>query len=215
MALLAGTAIVGLATAGLKAYQGYKQKKAAEKALAGLKQPEYIIPQELYDNLTDAEKRQVEGLPAEQKAEFVKNIARSQQQALQESADKKGGLLGIQQSANQQTDAYNNLIQMDAAARKESELQKRADIERARTQIAVAKDNRFNVAEGRYQEGLASAQGNIGAGTQNIYGAFSTLGSTALGVAGMKYQAGGGGGNAGVPQRNINTQGSTTPMRGF
>lgn len=207
MALLAGAAIVGGLSGGFKAYQGYKQRKAGEKAMAGLVQPEYKIPDELYANLSDAEKKQVEGLPAEQKAEFVKNIERSRQSSLKASADRKGGLLGIQESARNETDSYNNLVQMDASARKQSQLEKEAAIRSARGDLANAKNMEYGIREGQYDQQLNAAQSNIGAGMQNFMGGITQLGTTALGVAGMKYNPGGGGGATGGVGSNIPTQG--------
>ena len=117
------------------AYQGHKQKKEGERALSKLDRPQYEIPQELYDNMSDAERMEVEGLPAAQKKAFVQNIERSQQQALKSQADRKGGLLGIQQSMQNETDAYSNLTSMDAAAYQQSKMNKQA-VERARLGIS-------------------------------------------------------------------------------
>ena len=181
----AAVAVAGV-TYGVKTYKGYQQKKKGEKALSRLETPEYKIPNELYESLSDAEKSQVEGLPAEQKAEFVKNIERTQQSSLKASAERKGGLLGLQSSTSQETDAYTNLVQMDASARKQSKLQKKSEIERARARIARAKGEEFNVRENRYQQGLASAQGLIGAGEQNFMGGVSGLSSTAIGAIGSR-----------------------------
>lgn len=175
-------------------YEGNKQKKAGEAALSKLKKPVYEIPKELYDNLSDAEKMQVEGLPAEQKKQFVQNTQRAQQSALKAQADRKGGLMGLQSAMQQETDAYTNLVSMDAAATKESEIRKQQQIQNARGAIAGAKNTQFNVQNQNYQQELQGAQGMIGAGQQNFMNGLQGLGSTALslGAAGV-----GGGGDAG------------------
>lgn len=179
--------IAGIASAGISAgmgayqmYQGSQQEKAGKNAMKGLVQPTYQIPEELKKNLTESELRALEGLPTEQKMEYVKNIERSQQAALQSSADRKGGLLGIQQATNQATDAYTNLVSMDAAQRAANQ----AMVQQNRNAIAQAKDKQFDVKEGRYQQGLQSAQAMIGAGQQNFMGGLDT-------IAGSAIQAGG------------------------
>jgi len=186
MALLAA-GIIGGGSALLKTGLGFYQKRQGDKARNSLVQPEYKIPDELYANLSDAEKRQVEGLPAEQKADFVRNVERGRSTSLKAAADRKGGLLGIQESARNETDAYNNLVQIDAAARKQSQLEKEAAIRNARGDIANAKNMKFGIKDQNYNNQLNAANSDIGAGMQNIFGGVSQLGTTALGIAEMKY----------------------------
>lgn len=185
---LAIAAGVGAATSLYGMYQGNKQKKAGEQALKNAQKPTYTIPQELLDNLSDAEKMQVEGLPAEQKKEFVQNIERSQQSAMKASADRKGGLLGLQSSMNQEANAYSNLVSMDASARKESELNKQASIQGARGAIAGAKNMAYGEQKDFYNQQVDSAQANIGAGMQNFQQGLQGLASTGLQVAGAAYK---------------------------
>lgn len=170
-------------------YQGNKQKKAGEAALKNAQKPTYTIPQELLDNLSDAEKMQVEGLPAEQKKEFVQNIERSQQAAMKASADRKGGLLGLQSSMNQEANAYSNLVSMDASARKQSELNKQAAIQGARGDIAGAKNMAYGEQKDFYNQQVESAQANIGAGMQNINQGLQGIGSAAMQVGAARYKA--------------------------
>ena len=190
------------ASAAYKGYQGYQQKKAGEEALKGLNRPEYKISQQLLDNLSDAEKQQVQGLPAEQKAEFVKNLERSQQNAMKQSASRKGGLLGVQASTSQMNDQYTNLTSMDAAARKESELRKQANIQNARGAIAGAEDKQFAVNQQYYNQDLDSANAMIGAGMQNINQAIDTAGGAAMGAMGTMGGGSGGSGNSVQPNPN-------------
>jgi hypothetical protein len=179
MPLIAAAAIGGI-TAGIKGYQGYKQKKAGEKALKSLVEPTYQIPEEISQELSDAERMEVEGLSGQQKKEFVENIERSRTAALRSQADRKGGLLGIQGSMAAEADAYSNLVSMDAAARAESEMRKQQRLSQARRAMAGAKEKKLAFQEGRYQEKLTSAQAQIGAGEQNIMGAIDTLGATGI-----------------------------------
>jgi hypothetical protein len=186
---------IGAAISAYGAYQGHKQKKEGEKALSGLTAPTYEIPQEIYDNLSDAERMDVEGLPAAQKKAFVQNIDRSQQQALKSQADRKGGLLGIQQSMQNETDAFSNLTSMDAAAYQQSKMNKQSSVERARLGLAQAKDKKFGIQKGDYEADLASAQGMIGAGQQNFMQGIQGIGAAGMSAAtmGMGNPLGGGG----------------------
>jgi hypothetical protein len=192
------------------AYQGHKQKKEGEAAMSKLKRPQYEIPQELYDNMSDAERMEVEGLPAAQKKAFVQNVERSQQQALKSQADRKGGLLGVQQSMQQETDAYSNLTSMDAAAYQQSKMNKQAAVERARLGLAQAKDKKFGVQSGQYEQDLTSAQGMIGAGQQNLMQGLQGIGAAGMNAMamGMGNPLGGGSGGGSVSPQSINAASS-------
>lgn len=208
-----GTLAVAAVSAGYQAYQGNKQKKEGQKAMDALKRPDYVIPQELYDNLSDAEKTQVEGLPPEMKKQFVQNLERGRQNTLKGLADRKAGLLGIQSSMSTENDAYSNLVSMDASALQQSRLQKKSDIAQARMAIAGAKDNQFNVNSSNYQQELAGAQGMIGAGMQNQSNAWNTLASGAMQFGASTYKTGGSG-NRGIVEDNT-TQGFGKRTGGF
>jgi hypothetical protein len=171
---------IGAASSAFGAYQGYKQKKEGEKALAGLTAPTYEIPEEI----KQAEAMEVEGLTASEKKAFVQNIERSQQSALKAQADRKGGLLGIQGSMQAESDAYSNLTSMDAAARKQAELEKQTRVSQARQAMVSAKERELAFREGRYQEDLASGQAMVGAGQQNIMQGIQGIGSAAIGFMG-------------------------------
>jgi len=178
-------------SSGIGIWQGEKQRREGEKAMSGLNRPTYEIPKELYDNLSDAEKMEVEGLTPQQKKDFVQNVERSQQSALKAQADRKGGLMGLQAMMQQETSAYSGLTSMDAAARKESELRKQASVMQAREAIAGAKDRRYQEQMGNYQQDLQSAQGMIGAGQQNTMSGIQGIGSAMLQVGAATYGGGG------------------------
>lgn len=181
--LIAGAASAGISAimGGVQMYQGNKQKKAGEDALKSLNKPTYQIPDELRQNLKESELRALEGLPTEQKMEYVKNIERSQQQALQASAERKGGLMGIQQATSQANDMYTNLVSMDAAQRAANE----AIVQQNRGVLANAKDREFGVKEDRYQQGLASGQAMVGAGKQNYMQGLDTIAGSVIQAGGM------------------------------
>ena len=194
MAILASAAIGGGISLGMgayKAYQGNKQQKAGEAAMKNLSAPDYQIPEEIKQNLKESELRALEGMPSAQKKEYVQNIDRQQQQTLQASSERKGGLLGIQASAQQATDAFTNLVSMDAQARAENQQQ----VQKNRLIMAQEKQKQFDIKEGRYQQGLASAQGMIGAGMQNKMGGYDQMAASAIqagtAFAGAKAMQGG------------------------
>lgn len=181
--LIAGAASAGISAimGGVQMYQGNKQKKVGEDALKNLNKPTYQIPDELRQNLKESELRALEGLPTEQKMEYVKNIERSQQQALQASAERKGGLMGIQQATSQANDMYTNLVSMDAAQRAANE----AIVQQNRGVLANAKDREFGVKEDRYQQDLASGQAMVGAGNQNYMQGLDTIAGSVIQAGGM------------------------------
>jgi hypothetical protein len=186
MALIAASAITA-ATAGYKMYQGHKQKKAGEEAMKGIVKPQYQIPEEVKQNLKESELRALEGLPAAQKAEYVQNIERNQEKALQSSADRKGGLIGLQQASQGATDAFTRLTSMDAEARAENQ----QNLQQNRMIMAQEKAKQYDEKKDYYQQDLASAQGMIGAGSQNIMSGVDTIGAAANTVIGAKMGAGG------------------------
>jgi hypothetical protein len=118
------------------------------------------------------------------KRQAVKRIERGTQAAAKSFTDRKSGLIGIQQSMSRENDAYSNLVSMDASALQESKLRKQENIKAARMNIAAARDKQQAVRNERIARARASAQGDIAAGTQNLFGGLSSLGQTAIGAAG-------------------------------
>lgn len=208
MPLLVASAISGGISLGMgayKAYQGSKQEQEGRDAMKRIVTPEYQIPDEIKQNLKESELRALEGMPSAQKKDYIQNIERSQQQQLQASADRKGGLLGIQSSAQQATDAFTNLVSMDAQARAENQQK----LQQNRLIMAQEKQKQFDIKEGRYQQSLASAQGMIGAGMQNKMSGIDQMaasalqaGSTMVGLSAMKT----GGAATQTPQQTINPE---------
>ena len=101
--ILAGTqAAIGLG----QAISGWAQKKK-------LTRPEYQIPEEIEQNMTEAELMSYYGMPDAQKAEYMQNIQRSTQGALRGIASRKGGLGAVAAAQQTQQDAYMNLLSAD------------------------------------------------------------------------------------------------------
>ena len=178
--IAAGTATVAVGTSIYK-HQKAKSKEKKERArLAAIKRPEYKIPQEIKDNLTQAEVQSLEGLPAAQKKEYIQNIERSQVAQQEASADRQGGLIGMQNAIRTSNDAYNSLVSRDAAEREGN----RSRVYGARADLANAKLAKLANEERAYQQELAGVQGNLGASIQQQNAAFDT------GTAAAIYGAG-------------------------
>ena len=186
----AGAATVSLGVGIYKHQQGKKQEKKAKREEKRLKdsRPEYTIPEELKRNLRESELRALEGLPTEQKKEYVRNLEKSQQGILQSQAERKGGLLGIQSATQQANEAFTNLVSMDAAARQVNQ----QTLQQNRLMMAAAKDKKFAFKEGRYQQDLQSVQEMYGAGMQNQAGGIDMMASSAM-QAGQAFAGGQGG----------------------
>ena len=163
---------------------GKKQQSKAKAEMDKLNKPSYQIPQEILDNLSDAEKRTVEGLPAEQKQEYVKNLERTQQSYMKGASDRKAGLAGLQDSTNRANDQYTNLVSMDAATRAQNKRAKEQEISMARGAVADAKNQEFAFNMQDYQAQLQSAQANYQAGAQNMNAGMQQVGGSMIGLAG-------------------------------
>src|ERR1022692_1272443 len=69
----AGGAAVGLSTS----IYGMYQQKQAKKLMADNPKPTYTIPPEIQANLSQGQQQAMEGLPDEQKQQYVNNLQRS------------------------------------------------------------------------------------------------------------------------------------------
>ena len=178
----AGTAAVSLGVAAYKGYKGKKQKEKARDEMKKLVKPTYSIPREIFDNLSDAEKRTVEGLPAQQKQEFVKNLERTQATRFKSATDRKSGLLGLQAQTSATNDAYTNLVSKDALMKTQSKQRKEAEIAQARMNMAAHRDKAFAISRGDYDAKLNSLQADYQAGARNQNAAEQSALNTAISV---------------------------------
>jgi len=132
--------------------------------------PEYDIPQEIYDNMSEAEYQSFMGLPDAQKQQFIEQSQRAGATALRSSAERKGGLGLVSSIAQQERDATMSLLSMDAEQRMKNiqnlwrMREVKASEERTRQQV-----KRENIVEER-----ARINEMRGAGLQNIMGALGT-----------------------------------------
>jgi hypothetical protein len=181
--ILAGTqAAIGLG----QAISGWAQKKK-------LTRPEYQIPEEIEQNMTEAELMSYYGMPDAQKAEYMQNIQRSTQAALRGISDRKGGLGAVAAAQQTQQDAYMNLLSADVQQR----MQNIQTAQQMRQTMASYRDKAFEINEMQpYQQSYAEAQSLIGAGMQNVMGGLTSMAQTQMLKESMAVDAVTGGGFA-------------------
>lgn len=155
--------ILGALQVGMGIYQTLKANSMAK----GLERPKYTIPDEVQQNLTASQMRALEGLPEEQKKQFVQNVQRASANAVNATADRRSGLVGIAGAQQREVDAYTNLLGQDAAARQANELR----VDAARQNMADYKERAFEMNEmSPYLEKRQQVQAMQGSGMQNIFG---------------------------------------------
>lgn len=144
------------------------------------KRPEYQIPEEVKQNLNQAQQQALQGLPEEQKQQYLSNLQRGSAQALASAGSRKGGLAGIAGLADVQNQGYANLLSADAAARAANQQALSAQ----RQNMADYRDKAWGInKENPYYEKTAQTQAMIGAGMQNVFGGLQMAG---VGAAGIK-----------------------------
>jgi hypothetical protein len=175
ISMLASAAI----SAGTGVYQSSRAKKMAEQAAA---RPTYEPSEEVKAALSDAERLALEGMPSEQKQQYIENIQRANQSALRAQAERKAGLAGIGMMHQNELDQYRNLLAMDAQAKRQNQ----QNLQSVRQGMQSIRDKEFQL--NKYNPFLqeqqdirdlqAAGMQNIMQGTQS---AISGLGSAAQG----------------------------------
>jgi len=133
--------------------------------------PDYNIPSEIYDNMTDAEYWSFQGLPESQKQQFLENSMRAGATALSSSASRKGGLGLVSSIAQQERDASMSLLTADSQAR----MQNLRNFWGAREKMAGEKTTQQEWGMQKVLDERAKRDEMIGAGMQNFAGSFSTF----------------------------------------
>ncbi len=174
--------------AGINGAVGIAQYIKGQKIAKQNKRPSYEIPSEIKDNLSQAELQALEGLPPEQKQQYIENIQRQENFGLNALGDRKAGLTGLATLTQQGNDANKSLLSMDAAAKMENE-KKLID---TRSEMAGFKDKQFELNKLLpFQAKSEAAQGLKGAGLQNISGALGSVTNTLENNALAKAYSGG------------------------
>lgn len=154
-------AAVGSATVTAGAIQYFKGKSDQKKN----KRPDYQIPDEVNQNLSLEQRMALQGLPQEQKQQYIDNIQRNSSNSLRELGTRNAGLAGVATANQQQGDAYQNLLGMDSQAR----MANQKGVIDANQNLANYRDQAFQTNQlNPYYEKTAQNQAMMGAGLQNI-----------------------------------------------
>lgn len=161
---------------GIGIYQFYKGKKLERNNA----RPTYNIPQSIKDKMSTAELMQYQGLPEEQKQNYIDNLSRSTTFALNQLGTRKAGLGGISSLTQQGNDANKNLLAMDASQRN----QNIQNLQNARSEQAGYEDQMFSFNKAQpYYEKANQAQALKGAGMQNVMKGIGGLGGAGTNFA--------------------------------
>ena len=162
LALLAMGA--NLVAGGVKYFQGQSQAEEGREMELGLDKPEFRIPEEIAVNMSRTEKLEFQGLPEEQKRQFIENQQRAAQAALRSSSDRRGGLGMISQIQSTTDRTSADLLTRDVQAQRENMMMAMT----ARQTMADYKQQRFEHEYNEYAADLDYARAMQGAGMQNM-----------------------------------------------
>jgi len=172
-----GSGIGAVAGGLISGITGLFQKHKANKLLANLHRPQYVIPNEVLQNQKQAELNARQGLPSEQYQQGMQNIARQQNSALQRASDRRGGLLAVAGTQQAGNDATLNLDVANANAR----LKNQNTLYGVNNQVAGYRDKAFQINQMQpYQQDRSYALGLLGAGNQNLVSGIDKVASGAL-----------------------------------
>ena len=167
--------IVGGVSLGVGIYQMVDGNNKAKKNRENT--PVYEVPEEIYANMSAAERLAYEGMPAAQKAQFNKTIQRQQASMLSRSGSLQAGLSGLAASTQAGADAAGNLAVADAQMRREGEQIAMSQ----RGILAQYKDKAFNIERSDWMYDRDVAEAQKAAGMQNIYNAMD-IGASRIGA---------------------------------
>ena len=164
----------------LKAGLGFLQQAKGKKMLKRTVDPGYKIPKGFGQNLAQSEQMARTGLGSEQYNKAQQNISRNVGtgvRALSRSSNPAAGVAGLVRA---QSDATLGLDVSNAAAKRQNILQAMG----ARREMAGQQLAQQQYAQNRYFDKVNEAQARIGAGTQNIFGGLSDIGTAGI-MSGM------------------------------
>jgi len=182
----AGVASAAATAAGVKYIKGRRDAKKDAK-----NRPVYEIPDEIKQNLSQAQLDALTGLPEEQYQRYVQNIQQGSASALQNLSSRKAGIAGVAGVNQQQNEAMGNLLTADVQERE----RKKALLSGARLDMADYKQQQFQLNKlNPYYEKIAQRQKNdqeLFQGISNSMGVF--MGGQGGGMMGGKGGQSGGG----------------------
>lgn len=174
-------AAVASAGATVGAVQYFKGKADQKRN----KRPTYEIPDEVKQNLSLSQQMALQGIPEEQRQNYIDNIQRTSATSLRNLGSRNAGLAGVAQVQQNQNNAYQNLFTMDAQARQANQ----KGVLDQNQNLANYRDQAFQVNRiNPYYENTAKNEALMGAGLQNISKGMQ-MGASTMG----KYGSNGGG----------------------
>lgn len=170
---------------------GLFQKKKANRMLGQIgDQPIQSIPEEILRNQKQAELNAQQGLPSQQYNNAMKNIQRSQANAIAGSLDRRSALMALPKIQRQTNDAYGNLDAQDAMTQRQNQnaLYSLSNVT-GQYKNQAFQNNQLNPWMRKYNYSM----GLLGAGNQNFMSGLDKL----VGGAGMILGGSGMGNNGG------------------
>lgn len=159
-------ALGGLAVGGAQYLKGKQVEEDTTR-------PEYQIPQEVLQNLTQAQQMELQGTPEAQKQQYLSNLQQGTAYGLSQISSRRGGLAGVAAASQNLNKGYSNLLAQDASAR----IQNQQGLMAQRQNVANYRDQEFQSNQlNPYYENVAQSQGLMGAGMQNINTQIGNLG---------------------------------------
>jgi hypothetical protein len=177
--------------AGTAIYSGIKQKQQANQIAKNNPYPTQTVPQALLDNQQLAKEQASTGLPSQQYSDAMKNIQRTQENAIRNATSRRAGigLIGnIQQNTN---DATQKLDVANANAR----LRNIQQLYNVNNRVGQAQQSAFDWnSKNKYLQNYGYSQSLQGAGNANLVHGVDEIGSgliqgAARGLFGGSYSA--------------------------
>lgn len=175
-------AIIGGATGLIQAGAGLIQSKKADKKLKNLQRPQYQIPDEVLKNVSEAERMALQGLPEEQKMQYVERMQQSGANQLSTMKSLGAGLRGLSGVQQSFQESNKELLSLDAQARRQNMLQATYQ----RSLLGQKKDEQWSINQYQpYMQEKNALEAQKGAGIQNMFGGLSTVGQSAMNIFAM------------------------------
>lgn len=170
------SAIPAAVQAGTGIYQLMQASKIKDQ------RPEYSIPQEMLDMMTDSQIQSMVGMPAEQRNQLIQDIFRSQQGILNQATDLKSGLKGLGTAHQTTNDALLDVGVADADMRRDAQLKLQQD----RQTMAGYQDQKWQTNEmDPFFAAMQQKEGFHGSGLQNFMGGIKS--GSQMGLDYLKY----------------------------
>lgn len=170
----AAVAGASVATGAIQYFKGKNDQKRNNR-------PTYQIPDEAKQNLSLAQQMAAQGLPEQQRQNYIENIQRSNASALSELGSRKAGIAGVAALDQRSKDSYQNLLGMDSQAR----MANQRYLFEQNQNMANYQDQAFQVNSlNPYYEKTARNEALMGAGLQNV-GRGIQMGASAIGRYGQ------------------------------